>query len=252
VNFSGDYFDQRGNPSIQHVQSNNADLRYDHYFGEEDYFMVGGFYKYIVNPIEFAFQNQTTSQFVLEPVNFGNATNYGAEIVFSRHFRNFGLNGNYSYTKSSITTTKLVYTKDDNGNYVIYNSTQTRPLQGQADHIANLSLLYKSIKKGVEAELSWVYTGKRIEIVSPFKDLDYWQKATSQLDFSVNVKASKRVTLFAKVTNLTNSHIILELHTTAAGYYFNNTNYPGQTSTNSILVRHDNFNQTLFIGFRIK
>ena len=252
VNFSGDYFDQRGNPDIKHVQSHNADLRYEHYFGAEDYFMIGTFYKYIINPIEFAFQTQTTSQFVLEPENFGNATNYGAELVFAKHFRNFGIRGNYSYTKSSITTSKLVYTKDNSGNYIIYNSTQTRPLQGQSDHIGNLSLLYKSIKNGIEAEVSWVYTGQRIEIVSPFKDLDYWQKATSQIDLSLNVKASKRVTLFAKVTNLTNNPLVLELHTTADGYYFNNINYPDQTSKNNIIVRHDNFNQSIFIGFRLK
>ena len=252
VNFSGDYFDQRGNPAIKHVQSANLDLRYEHYFGAEDYFMGGVFYKHIINPIEFAFQSQTTSQFVLEPENFGNATNYGAELVFTKHFRNFGIRGNYSYTKSSITTSKLVYTKDKNDNYVILNSTQTRPLQGQSDHIANVSLLYKSVRDGIEAEVSWVYTGQRIEIVSPFKDLDYWQKPTSQIDFSVNVKAGKRITLFAKVTNVTNNPLVLELHTTANGYYFNNINYPGQTDKNNIIVRHDNFNQTFFIGFRFK
>ena len=252
VNFSGDYFDQRGNPDIKHVQSNNLDIRFEHYFNAEDYFMAGTFYKHIINPIEFAFQTQTTSQFVLEPENFGNATNYGAELVFTKHFRNFGIRGNYSYTKSSITTTKLVYTKDENGNYIIYNSKQTRPLQGQSDHIANLSLLYKSIRKGIEAELSWVYTGQRIEIVSPFKDLDYWQNPTSQLDLSLNIKASNKITLFAKVTNLTNNPLVLELHTTANGYYFNNVNYPDQTNKKAIIVRRDTFNQTFFIGFRIK
>ncbi len=252
VNFSGNYFDQRGNPNIQHVQSNNLDLRYEHYFGAEDYFMGGVFYKHIINPIEFAFQSQTTSQFVLEPENFGNATNYGAELVFTKHFRNFGIRGNYSYTNSSITTSKLVYTKDKNDNYVILNSTQTRPLQGQSDHIANLSLLYKSIKNGIEAEVSWVYTGQRIEIVSPFKGLDYWQKPTSQIDFSLNVTASKRITLFAKVSNLTNNPLVLELHTTANGYYFNNINYPDQTDKNNIIVRRDNFSQTFFVGFRFK
>ncbi len=252
VNFSGDYFDQRGNPSIQRVRSSNLDLRYEHYFGGEDYFMGGIFYKYIMDPIEFAFQNQTTSQFVLEPQNFGNATNFGAEVVFTKYFRNFGVRGNYSYTNSSITTTKLVYTKDANDNYVIYNSTQTRPLQGQSDQIANLSLLYKNISKGIEGELSWVYTGQRIEIVSAFKDLDYWQKANSQLDFSMNVKVSHRSTLFAKVSNLTNSPLILELHTNANGYYYNNINYPDQTSKKYIVVRHDKFNQSVFIGFRFK
>ncbi len=248
----GDFFDQQGNPDIKRIQSHNADLRYEHYFGFEDYFMIGSFYKYLINPIEFGLVQITTGQFVYQPQNFGNATNYGLELTFTKHFRNFGINGNYSYTKSSITTTKTVFAQDNSGNYIKYNTMQTRPLQGQSDHIANLSLLYKSIKRGIEAELSWVYTGKRIAYISPYKDLDYWQRATSQLDFSLDVKASRRITLFMKVTNLTNNPTILELRNTAKGYYFNNVNYPGQTSSNSIIVQHDNFNQSFFVGFRFK
>jgi len=253
VTFSGDYYDQKGTDSIQRVQSNNVDVRYEHYFGAEDYVMVGSFYKYIINPIEFSFQQTTTSSFVLEPWNFGNATNYGAELIFLKHFRNFGVGGNYSYTKSSITTTKLVYGQQSNGNgYIVYNSTQTRPLQGQSNHIANLTLLYKSIRNGIEAQISWVYTGQRIEVVSPYKDLDYWQKASSQLDFSIEGKASRRITLFAKINNLTNEPLIQTLHTTANGYYFNNINYPDQNIKNAILVRKDVFNQSFFVGLRFR
>jgi len=250
---SGDFFDEEGNPNIKHIQSNNVDLRYEQYFGFEDYFMVGTFYKNIINPIEYGLIQISTGQFVYQPQNFGNATNYGAELIFTKHFRNFGINGNYSFTKSSITTTKTVFAPGSNGgNYVVYNTNQTRPLQGQSDHIANLALLYKGLKNKLEAELSWVYTGKRIEYISPFKDLDYWQKATSQVDLSVDFRTSKRFTLFAKVTNLTNNPTILELHNTANGYYFNNINYPGQNSKNSIIVQHDVFNQTFILGFRFK
>ena len=249
---SGDYFDQKGNSDIKHIQSHNADLRYEHYFGFEDYFMVGTFYKYIINPIEYSLVPQTTGSYVFQPQNFGNATNYGVELVFTKHFRNFGINGNYSYTKSSITTSKSVFAVDNGGNYYMYTANQTRPLQGQSDHIGNLSLLYKSVKKGIEAQLSWVYTGARIEYISPYKDLDYWQRGTSFLDFSIDVKTTKHLTLFAKVTNLTNTPTILELRTTANGYYYGNPNYPGQTSKNSIIVQKDQFNQSFFIGFRIR
>jgi len=248
---SGDFFDSKGNDTIKHVQSHNADLRYEQYFGLEDYVMLGTFYKYIINPIEHGLVQVSTSDYVYTPQNFGNATNYGFEFVFTKHFRNFAINGNYSYTKSSITTTKNVFADDSTGHPVVYVSTQTRPLQGQSDHIANLSLLYKNIKHRIEAQVSWVYTGQRIEYVSAFKGLDYWQRATSQIDFSGSIKASKRITLFAKITNLTNNPTELELHTTAGGYYYNR-NYPGQTSKNSIIVEHDVFNQSFIIGFRFK
>ena len=249
---SGDYFDQQGNSNIKHIQSNNADIRYEQYFNAEDYFMVGSFYKYIINPIEYEVTQISNSQYDYQPQNVGNATNYGAELIFTRHYRNFAINGNYSYTKSSITTPKLVYAVDKNGNYVKYYMNQTRPLQGQSDHIANLSLLYESVKKGIQAQLSWVYTGQRIEYISAYYGLDYWQKATSQLDFSVDFKISKRVTLFGRATNLLNNPTILELHNTANGYYYNNVNYPGQTSRKSIIVQKDTYNQTFIFGFRFK
>ncbi|HCL83170.1 MAG TPA: TonB-dependent receptor [Chitinophagaceae bacterium] len=249
---AGDFFDEQGNPDIKHVQADNYDLRYEQYFGSEDYVMAGTFYKKIVNPIEYALIQISTGQFVYQPQNFGNAENYGAEFIFTKHFRNFGITGNYAYTKSSITTSKTVFAEDKSGNYIKYNTTQTRPLQGQSDHIANLSLLYKSVRKGIDAQLSWVYTGKRIEYISPYLDLDYWQRATSVLDFSIEVKTGRRITLFGKVTNLTNNPTVLELHNTANGYYFHNKNYPGQTSKNSIIVQTNVFNQSFIIGFRLK
>jgi len=249
---SGDFFDEQGNPAIKHVEANNYDLRYEQYFGAEDYFMAGAFYKELINPIEYALVQISTGQFVYQPQNFGNANNYGLELILTKHFRNFGFSGNYSYTKSAITTSKTVFAEDKNGNYIKYNTNETRPLQGQSDQIANLSLLYKSVKHGIDAQLSWVYTGQRIEYVSPYLNLDYWQRATAVLDFSIEVKTSRRVTLFGKVTNITNNPTILELHNTANGYYFNNINYPGQTSKNSIIVETDVFNQTFTLGVRFK
>jgi hypothetical protein len=249
---SGDYFDQKGNPSISHVQSHNADLRYEHFLGYEDYFMIGTFYKYIINPIEYSMIPVTTGAYVFQPQNFGNATNYGIELVFTKHIKNFRINGNYSYTQSSITTTKSVYAIDNAGNFYNYLTNQTRPLQGQSDHIANLSVYYKSAKRGIETQISWVYTGKRIDYISPYKDLDYWQRATSVIDFSIEKRIARKFTVFAKATNLTNNPTILELHTSANGYYYNNPNYPEQTSRKNVVVKRDIYNQTFSIGFRYK
>ncbi len=249
---SGDYFDTKGNSSIQHIQSSNVDLRYEQYFDAEDYFMVGGFYKYLTNPIEWQIDTTNFALNVFEPKNVDHATNYGLELIFTKHFKNFAINGNYSYTKSSVTTGKEYYYVDPVLGWHKKFVSQTRPLQGQSDHIANLSVLYKSVKKGLEAQLSWVFTGKRIETVSNFYNLDYWSKATSQLDFSISYKVAKRLTLFGKATNLLNNPTILELHNNAGGYYYGKANYPGQTNKNVVTVQRDVYNQTFIIGIRFK
>jgi outer membrane receptor protein involved in Fe transport len=169
------------------------------------------------------------------------------ELVFAKYFKNFGISGNYTYTNSQITTSKRVYGRDANGYIVNTLENQTRPLQGQSDHIANLSLIYKNQKLGWDVQLTGVYTGKRINVVSPYKDLDYWQRGTSQVDFSTDKKIGKRFSVFLKATNLLNNPIIVEiLHDNNVG------NLPEQTRGDRILVQKDVFQQSFLLGVRFK
>ncbi len=71
-------------------------------------------------------------------MNFGNATNLGVEVDVMKYFNWFGIKANYTYTHSSITTEKRIMDGND-----VKACTQTRPLFGQAAHVANLSLLFK-------------------------------------------------------------------------------------------------------------
>ena len=169
-------------------------------------------------------------------------------MVFTKYLKNWGVTGNYTYTHSRITTTKRIYGRDANGNIVNSSGTQTRPLQGQSDHIGNLSLIYKNPKAGFDAQLSWVYTGKRINIVSPYIDLDYWQRGTSQVDFSAEKKFGKsHFSAFAKLTNLLNNPIIVEVLKPNT-----NQNLPEQTRTDRILVQKDILQQSYSFGIRYK
>ncbi len=88
----------------------------------------------------------------------------------------FGISLNYTYTHSRVTTPKLFY------HYVgqtIHTDTvnQTRPLQGQADHIGNLSLLYKNPKAGLDLQIALSYTGDRIAQVQQYVNEDLWDRA---------------------------------------------------------------------------
>ena len=247
ANNTGDYYTESGNYNIKHTQSNNYDIRYENYFTATDHLFAGAFYKHLINPIEYAFQQVSNNGYVYEPQNLGNATNYGFEFVFAKFIRNWGLSGNYTYTHSEITTNKQVYGLDNTGHPYYSYATQTRPLQGQSDHIANISLLYKNPKLGFDGQLSLVYTGKRINVVSPYLGLDFWQRATTQLDFSAEKSFKKYYAAFVKITNLLDNPIIVDvLHANTL------VGRPEQTDPTKILVQKDVFNQTYMAGIRFK
>jgi len=197
---SGDVFTEAGNYKIKHTKADNYDLRYEMFSQGNNQLLAGAFYKKIYDPIEYGFVPVTVSSSNVIPQNYGTATNYGFEFVVTKYLRNWGVSANYTYTKSSLIQAKkykATVTASD-GSTTIQNSlrNQDRPLQGQSNHIANASLLYKNPKLGFDAQLSWVYTGRRINIVSPYKDLDYWQRGFSQIDFSAEKKIYKKFQRF--------------------------------------------------------
>jgi outer membrane receptor protein involved in Fe transport len=253
ASFPGDFFTESGNPRVKHTVADNIDLRYEFFPGGSQQLLIGGFYKNIQNPIEYGFNIISNVSTVFQPLNFGTATNFGAELVFAKFWNNVGVTGNYTFTKSSITTSKRIFGRDVNGSIAASEGTQTRPLQGQSDHIANLSFVYKNQRVGLDAQLAWVYTGKRINIVSPFLGLDYWQRGTSQVDFSAEKRFGRsqtgaaRFSIFMKLTNLLNNPIVSEILQSN-----NLTNLPEQTRTDRILVQKDVFGQSYLIGFRYK
>ncbi|MCR8560272.1 TonB-dependent receptor [Mucilaginibacter sp. BJC16-A38] len=198
----GEYFDQEGNPFIKHTRSNNYDFRYELFPGGSDQVLLGGFYKDIYDPIEyFVVRNGGPSAQFIQPQNVNKATNYGLEALVTKFFGSFGVSANYTYTHSRVTTSKLFYGKD--GTQTIVD--QTRPLQGQADNVGNVSLLFKDNKLGLNMQLAFVYTGERIAQVSPYYNLDYWNRGYGQLDFSFEKTILKKLSFYGKINNLTNT-----------------------------------------------
>jgi outer membrane receptor protein involved in Fe transport len=185
----GDQFDIEGNPLLKHTTADNYDLRYGWFPKGTDQLLVGIFYKKINDPIEYGFIRTGASAQSLIPQNYGTSTNYGFELTFNKSIGNFGASGNYTYTNSSITTSKLLYYRATDPNtggtsLKTISVNETSPLSGQAAHIGNLALYYKNTRQGLDLQISYVYTGKHIVYVSSYYGLDYWQRATGQLDFS--------------------------------------------------------------------
>lgn len=235
-------YQQVGNPNLKRITAENFDLRYELFPKGLDQLLVGVFYKSIDNPIEYALIPYGTS-FALQPNNFGSAHNYGFELDFTKYFNKFGVRANYTYTDSRITTTKI-------SDYLTNTTArQTRPLQGQSKNIGNLSFLYRDGKSGLDAQLSLVYTGSRIDEVSPYLNNDVWQKSFTTLDFSVQKRLFKNLYGYVKATNLLNTPYELEIH---RPYPDNGQTVEYQQAGKNTFVRRDSYRQYFLAGLRYK
>ena len=190
------------------------------------------------------------------PVNIGTATNYGFEAVVTKYFGVFGVSANYTYTKSSITNNNLYYSsRNSSGQIVSSQVSETRPLQGQSNHVGNLSLIYKNPKIGLDMQAAMVYTGERISFLSPFLGLNYWQSPTTQLDFSFEKRIVKKLTFYGKINNLTNAPYELSLHQSYNDYLKTSGSRalalqsdPG----NKIIIQKDFYKTSYLFGLRYK
>jgi len=249
-------YQEVGNTNLKHATADNYDLRYEFFPKPLDQFLVGVFYKNIVNPIEYALVSSSSNKdLVLEAGNFGTAHNYGLELDVTKYIHHFGFRANYSFTESQITTSKQEAYKDAQGNNTIKTVDQTRPLQGQSKHLGNLSLLYKDNKSGLDAQLSAVYTGERINSVSQYLNNDVWQKGFVSLDLSAEKKIFKQLFIYAKATNLLNTPYQLFIKLpypplAAPGAAGQAIEY--QQAGQNTFVRKDNYQQYYILGLHYK
>ena len=200
------------NSKLRHATADNLDLRYELYQSDEGLFTAGVFYKRIQDPIELTYKQLTGSQIVLQPNNFGTATNYGLEVVATRYFGHLGLSGNYTYVNSTISVKKTynVFNPDNTTGSLIVDVT--RPLQGQARNVANASLLYRSRPARFYAQLSYQFTDRTLQLVNSAGP-DYYLQPRSFLSLSLEKGLSRRFTAFGKFNNLLNTAATLKVGT---------------------------------------
>jgi outer membrane receptor protein involved in Fe transport len=243
-------YDEGGNPDLRRCIADNLDLRYEFFPKPLDQLMVGLFYKRIIDPIEFGFvEYAATKSIIYVPKNFGTARNYGAEVDVIKNLRNFAVKANYTYTKSSITTDKILPVRDINGNLVKTLVKQTRSLSGQSEHTTNLALMYKNIRYGIDTQVAASYSSEKIAIVSQTLNNDIWEKSGVKIDFSLEKKISDRLNLFVKANNLLNTPREQYIKLMNPDY----EQYPGQDSDKNItLIRRDEDMQAYLIGIRYR
>jgi TonB-dependent receptor len=261
-----------GNPNLVPVDAHNFDLRLEYFPNPLDQILIGGFYKVINNPIENAILPSTDPQFpqflppftTMVPINLQTAINRGIEVDFIKYFKKWGIRANYTFTDSEIESVKRTYTEITReninqltplqlqtlglGDSTFLNVNQRRPLQGQSRHIGNLSILYKDADRGWNLQLSAVFTGERIAVVSAGLNTDWWQRDFTQLDFSLEKRFRKNWHFFLKVNNLLNEPFelyIKEAHMPQVGV--NELQPNGQEET---LVRRDFYHRNILFGVR--
>ena len=237
----GDDYKEEGNPDLKHTVADNIDLRYEFFPGSSEQFMVGLFYKNIQNPIEYGLITEG-QDLKYKPMNFGTARNLGAEVDIMKYFNWFGVKANYTYTHSAITTTK----RQMNGNEVEMLE-QTRPLYGQAAHVANLSLLFKSPRHAWEGQILGSYTGKRLADISSWYDDDIWERGFFQLDASLEKGFKYGLTVFAKASNLLNTPILRYIQKGPHTVNVDSRRFDG-----NVVERESRSGQTFMIGLRYK
>ena len=244
----GEEYMEQGNPELKRARIDNVDLRWEWFPSPTEQIMAGVFYKFLKDPIEQVFMPASGligsgADAYYMPANLGNAKNMGVELVIVKYIRHFGVKANYTYTHSTITTTKRQY-KQGSAEYET-GVTQKRPLVNQAPHTANVSLLYKDTEHGWNAQLASSYTGKKLALVSPFKDADQWDKAMFSLDLSAEKKFHNGLSIFLKANNLTDAKRERYLRTVNEA----NNQYPGQCSDRTVIGTY-RYGRTFLIGVR--
>jgi TonB-dependent receptor len=256
---------EAGNPFLKRSRADNMDLRYEWYPGGLDLFQAGVFYKHIADPYERTLLNAgdelypipdqglsytPAGELTAQMRNASAADDYGLEVSGTKYFGRLGLQAEYTYTYSRIVQPTKFKTRQDPGNsasdLVTVTRNESRPLQGQSPHLANLNVIYQDTRNGWNARLSGIYTGKRIYSVSGWYGLDYWQRAYTVLDASVEKKLGRHTRLFAKVNNLFSTITTVDL--LQANPSFTSGLIPGQQRSSRITVMQQTDRSVYYLG----
>ena len=236
-NMNYDDYAVAGNPFLKRSTAANFDLRYEQYLpGVLDELQVTAFYKRLKNPYEKTLLNAsdmlypipsgglsyTPATKITEQLrNFDRAVNYGLDLSVAKSFGNISLVANYTFTASHVTQRKKFKQReipnDVSSDIVTVTRMQTRPLQGQSRHVANAYIGYHLLRWGLNPQLTGIYTGKRIENVSGWYDMDNWQKGYVLVNASLEKTFNRRWQIFANVNNLLNAAPVVYMNRTVTG-----------------------------------
>ena len=188
-----------GNPDLTVAYIKNYDLRWEWYTSRSESVSVGLFYKEFASPIEAVIKPGAAEQRTF--INAQEASTRGIEFDISRDLSYYHdlLENFYASTNVSFIESNVSIRPQDAG--ILTNAS--RPLQGQADVIANLQLGYDDgqLQKG---SIVYHLTGDKIREVGILGAPDVMDEAYGELDLVYTRYWNDKLEMNLKVKNLLN------------------------------------------------
>lgn len=194
----------KGNPNLKNCMIHNVDFKWEFYPSNGEVINVSAFYKRFNNPIEMFTRDLGNRTFSFQ--NAKNADVYGVEIEARKNFtrannflKDFGIvaNASYIYSRVHLDSTQAI------------GQSNNRPLQGQAPYVVNAGIFYSNKEKGIQFNIMYNVTGKRIIYVGAQNYPDIYELPRHTLDFNASYLFKKGVEISFGAQDLVNQKSIL-------------------------------------------
>jgi TonB-dependent receptor len=192
----------------------NADLRWEMFFGQAQLVSFGVFYKSFDDPIELVRipQQQTTTEY--QPRNVGQGDLYGTEIELRRNLTflpgvldKLTFSTNVTLVRSTIKMTESEFNSRKQYERAGETVTDTRRMAGQAPYIINGGFSYEGDQ--FEVGLFYNVKGPTLSIVGGGLFPDVYVNPFHSLNFNANINlgSADRASLNVSVSNLLNDQV---------------------------------------------
>ncbi len=215
----------RGNVFLEPAELESWDLRWEWYFGAADEMSIGLFRKEFDNPIELAqvqaqgdiFTWFNAEEAELEGIEF----DLRKELTFATWFDlnpvwdGFRLMFNVSYIDSEVTLLGPGETAEDvpltGGRRIARLFSNTRPMTGQSDYLANVQLAYQDFDTGITASLLYNYFDDRVIFVGDVNAPDIIEEGRGRFDLLFKYQfywGDREFELEAKAANILDEEFV--------------------------------------------
>jgi outer membrane receptor for ferrienterochelin and colicin len=198
-----------GNPDLKNSYIQNVELRYEFFPSSSDMITFGGFLKYFNSPIEaHLLVGQSGYNYKLN--NAISARSLGLEVDVRKSFTNLaGSNGILSILRDFVVVFNAAVINSNLKTDYVNAREKERQMQGQSPYILNAGLFYDNAKSGLMISALYNVIGERIAYVGNNEDAHIYQMPRNLLDFTINKKIGKYLTLKAGIKDIFNQPVEL-------------------------------------------